>query len=170
MDKSHVICTKANTTHCVATASPAGPDISISEDGEAPQQVFIGYNGNVWLWFSLSHSLSLSDTDDQQNCALRNLERSLSFMERNKTGPKTEAWEIICREFTHFHSLKRLWSTLLVLPQVVCVNCKRVFVLTDRQGPSEAALINSLKHQLLDVLAIRACVRVLGLFIKVFGP
>jgi len=66
---------------------------TIATEDEAPQQVFIGYNSNVWLWFSLSQCLSLSDTDDQQNCALRNLERSLSFMERNKTGPKTEAWE-----------------------------------------------------------------------------
>lgn len=74
-----------------------------------------------------------------------------------KLARRQKPEKIICREFAHFHSLKRLWSTLLVLPQVVCVNCKRVFVLTSSEGPSEA-LINSLKHQLLNALAIRACV------------
>lgn len=88
------------------------------EDGEALQQVFIGYNGNVWQWFSLSHCLSLSDTDDQQNCALRNLERSLSFMERNKIGPKTEAWE---------NNLQRNIFILLRDCKALCWFCHKLF-------------------------------------------
>lgn len=89
------------------------------EDGEALQQVFIGYNGSVWQWFSLSHCLSLSDTDDQQKCALRNLERSLSFKERNKTGPKTEAWE---------NNLQKNTLVLLRDRKVLCWFCHELFV------------------------------------------
>lgn len=54
-------------------------------------------------------------------------------------------------------------SCLRELQAGVCFN-------RSSEGPTEAARINSLKHQLLDALAIRACVHVLGLFIKVFGP
>lgn len=45
-----------------------------------------------------------------------------------KLAQRQKPGKIIRRDFSQFHSLKRLWSTLLVLPQVVFVNCKRVFV------------------------------------------
>ncbi len=121
----HTCCTcdrtKANTNSLCSTGwlKHLLVQTTACEDGEALQQVFIGYNGSVWQWFSLSHCLSLSDTDNQQNCALRNLERSLSFKERNKTGPKTEAWE---------NNLQRNTLVLLRDRKVLCWFCHELFV------------------------------------------
>lgn len=53
-------------------------------------------------------------------------------------------------------------SCLCELQAGVCVNRLS-------EGPTQDARINRLKHQLLDALAIMLCVRVLGLFINVFG-